>query len=66
MELNKQLKTKKRANGSLVPIFIGSIFCDGLRMIDMYTTEIVYDKPIYVGTPTLDLSKLTMTNSTTT
>ena len=29
-------------------------------MVDMYKTEIVYDKQIYIGTSILDLSKLCM------
>ena len=33
--------------------------CDGLHMLDMYK-EIIYDKPIYFGTPFLDLRKLHM------
>ena len=31
---------------------------DGLYLIEMYKKEIVYDKPIYVGTSILDISKL--------
>ena len=33
---------------------------DGLHLIEMYKKEIVYDKPVYVGTSVLDLSKLCM------
>ena len=33
---------------------------EGLYLIEMYKQEIVYDKPIYVGTSVLDLSKLCM------
>ena len=33
---------------------------NGLHLIDMYTDKIVYDKPVYVGTTRLDLSKLHM------
>ena len=42
--------------------FKDSKFCNGLHMIEMYKKEIVYDKPIYVGTTFLDLSKLCMTD----
>jgi hypothetical protein len=33
---------------------------DGLYLIEMLQTEIIYDKPMYVGTSILDLSKLCM------
>ena len=33
---------------------------DGLYLIETYKKQIIYDKPIYVGTSILDLSKLCM------
>ena len=38
-------------------------YYNGLYMIEMYKTEIIYNKPIYVGTGILDLSKLFYTTS---
>ena len=35
-------------------------YFSGLYLIEMYKKEIVYDKPLYVGTSILDLSKLRM------
>ena len=40
--------------------FKDSRFINGLYMIEMFKKEIVYDKPCYVGTSILDLSKLCM------
>ena len=42
--------------------FKGSKYFDNLHLIEMYKQEIIYDKPIYVGTSILDLSKLHMMN----
>ena len=42
------------------PTFKASKSIDNLHMIEMYKQEIIYDKPIYVGTSILDLSKLIM------
>ena len=42
--------------------FKGSKNFDNLHLIEMYKQEIIYDKPIYVGTSILDLSKLHMMN----
>ena len=58
MELT--LTTQNEKPSKLFPRlnFKDNTFCDGLRTIKMYRKEIVYDKPIYVGTFILDLSKL--------
>ena len=42
--------------------FKNSIYVRGLYLIENYKSEIIYDKPIYVGTSILDLSKLHMMN----
>ena len=38
--------------------FQDSRFINGLYMIEIFNNEIVYDKPCYVGTSILDLSKV--------
>ena len=40
--------------------FKDSKYFEGLHMIEMYKTEIEYDKPVYAGTSILDLSTLCM------
>ena len=40
--------------------FKNSKYFRGLYLIETYKTKIIYDKPIYVGTSSLDLSKLHM------
>ena len=35
---------------------------DGLYLIELFRKEVVYDKPIYVGTTILDISKVCMMN----
>ena len=40
--------------------FKNSRYNKGLYLIETYKAEIIYDKPIYVGTFILDLSKLRM------
>ena len=40
--------------------FKNSRYNKGLYLIENYKTEIIYDKPIYVGASILDLSKLRM------
>jgi hypothetical protein len=42
------------------PTLKGSRSFKGLHMIETYKTEVVYDKPLYVGAMILDLSKLHM------
>ena len=40
--------------------FKNSRYFRGLYLIENYNTEIIYDKPIYVGTSVLDLNKIHM------
>ena len=40
--------------------FKQSRYCNGLYLIETFRPEIEYDKPVYVGTSILDLSKLHM------
>ena len=40
--------------------FKDSKYIDGLYLMESYRKEIYYDKPIYVGTTILDLSKVHM------
>jgi hypothetical protein len=35
-------------------------YFEGLHLIEMYNLEVEYNKPVYVGTSVLDLSKLCM------
>ena len=60
MELKLTTENEKAIKWFSKLNFKDSKFCDGLHMIEMYKKEIVYDKPVYVGTSVLDLSKLCM------
>ena len=54
-----QAKPTKAINWFCRLKFTDSTFCVGLHMLDM-KKETVYDKPVYVGTSVLGLSKLCM------
>ena len=63
MELN--LTTQQRGGNKKLSIFSrlnlkNIIVCVGVHMIEMSKHDIVYDKPIYVRTPSLDLRNFTM------
>ena len=60
MEL-KLITDKERATTWFSKLhFKDGKFCNGLHMIEIYNKEIVYGKPIYVGTSILGLSKFRM------
>jgi hypothetical protein len=42
------------------PQFKSANFIDGLYLIQTYKTEVLYDKPVYVGCSILDISKVRM------
>ena len=40
------------------PVFKNAKLFEGLYLIETYKTEVLYDKPLYVGVSILDISKL--------
>ncbi len=42
------------------PVFKNAKLFEGLYLIETYKTEVLYDKPLYVGVSILDISKLKM------
>jgi hypothetical protein len=60
MSLHLTINDKNAVNWFSKPTLKGAKEIDGLYLIETYAEEIVMDKPIYVGTSILDLSKVCM------
>ena len=60
MSLHLTIKDDNAVNWFSRPTFKTAKEIDGLYLIETYADEVVMDKPIYVGTSILDLSKVCM------